>query len=126
MNVDKIGCQILNYFCSMRKTVQLFFANCILISVMFTLVMQPLHELEHHAHHHDSSTHQQRQTSQRSASITEKCPICDFQLFVSNAHQPFDFEVELCVCNRIEPSLILNSYFTNSFSNVQLRAPPIL
>jgi endogenous inhibitor of DNA gyrase (YacG/DUF329 family) len=110
----------------MKKRVQSFLANLVLISVIFTLIAQPLHELNHHFHNHDLQEHQEKQSSQNASSITEKCPICEFHFVKSSDHQPFCFKVERCFCKRIESLPIFKSHCENRISNIQLRAPPTL
>jgi hypothetical protein len=109
----------------MRRKIQLLFANFVLISVVFTLVMQPLHELEHHSHHRNLQEHHEKQTSSNSASISDKCSICEFQFVKADAHQSFFTYSELSICNCIESLLISNVNCKNNNQTIQLRAPPV-
>lgn len=109
----------------MKTRAQHLFSTLILIGVVFTLVVQPLHEWAHHSHSHHLQEHHDKQTTSNSSSFSDKCSICEFQFVKADNHNSFFTYSELSICNSIEPQLISNVNCKNNNQTVQLRAPPV-
>lgn len=108
----------------MKKQTQQLFSTLILVSVVYVLVVKPLHEWSHHGHHHELEAQNPSNNTSTNSTFSEKCSICDFRLIPSDNQQPTFFAIGLFLCQIIEFKSIESCCFINQTQTIQLRAPP--